>query len=98
MASLFTDSICTTNVPDWHDKLQEIECHSEQSHSEDINQHQEREEWMILADVSYHNLNDNEGLVNDHNWHIHTIPYNPRQILEMPRWKTSKKQTFVRQA
>ena len=35
------------HVPDWHDKLREIEFHSEQSHSEDINQHQEREEWMI---------------------------------------------------
>lgn len=70
---------------------------TQSSHSEDINQHQEREEWMILADFSHHKLNDNEGLPNDHNWHIHTIPYTPQQIFEMPRWITTKKQTFVRQ-
>jgi len=45
---------------------------------------------MILADFSHHNLNDNEGLANDHNWHIHTILYTPQHILEMPRWITSK--------
>jgi len=70
---------------------------TQQNHSEDINQHQEREEWMILTDFSHHNLNDNEGLANDHNWHIHTIPHTPQQILEMPSWITSKKQTFIRQ-
>lgn len=37
-----------SHVPDWHDKLQEIEFHSEQRHSEDISQYLEREEWMIL--------------------------------------------------
>lgn len=71
-----------SHVPDWHDKLQEIEFHSEESHSEDLNHHQEREEWMILADFSHHNLNDNKGIANDHNWQIHTIPYTPQQLLE----------------
>lgn len=52
---------------------------------------------MILADLSHHNLNENEGLANDHNWHIHTIPYTAQQILGMPRWITSKKKTFIRQ-
>ena len=36
-----------SHVPDWHDKLQDIEFHSELNYSEDINQHQEKEEWMI---------------------------------------------------
>lgn len=75
----FLTFFCSSNwnewyVSKWQSKGPGTEF-TQQNHSEDINQHQEREEWMILADVSNHNSNDNEGLANYHNWHIHTTTH-----------------------
>lgn len=40
-------------VPDWHDKLEDLQGYSDSDlHTEESTESEQREEWMILADFS----------------------------------------------
>ena len=54
-----------------------------------------REEWMILADLTFTTSDSMEEEQIQHDWHTTSFPYTNLQISEMPSWLTKQKQTFT---
>ena len=90
-------------VPDWHDKLEDLQDYSDSDlQTEQSSGSEQCEEWMTFADFSQsNNLSDPEAssLNNDNSicWQTTSYPYTSQQIAEMPSWINSKKQTYIYQ-
>ena len=86
-------------VPDWHDKLEDLQEYSDSDfHTEEATESEQREEWMILADFSISNNSSHPEAFPLHNWQTTSYPYTLQQKTEMPTWIISKKQTYIYQA
>ena len=86
------------NVPDWHDKLEGLQEYSDSDlHTEENTESEQREEWMILADLSISNNSSDPQASSLHNWQTTFYPYTSQQIAEMPSWVISQKQTHIYQ-
>ena len=56
-------------VPDWHDKLEDLQEYSDSDlHTEESPESEQREEWMILADFSISNNSSDPEASSLHNW------------------------------
>ena len=85
-------------VPDWHDKLEDLQEYSDlHVHTEESTESEQREEWMILADFSISNNSSDAEASSLHDWQTNSYPYTSQQKTEMPSWIISKKQTYVYQ-
>ena len=89
------------HVPDWHEKLQNIENKSEEepdieSSSKELPQ---REEWMHLAELipaSFANTSNmtQQPLETSYNWQTDKLKYTDNQIHEMPSWVNTNKKAI----
>lgn len=89
------------SVPDWNTKLEDIqelivnEEPSEEPSNEPSSSSNSREEWMILADLTFTTSHSMEEEQIQYDWHTTSFPYTNQQISEMPSWLTKQKQTFT---
>ena len=91
------------HVPDWVEKLENLDAYFVSEHSEEENQLSAsdtcansgtREEWMILSDLRQ--PFDNHSLQNsNYNWCQDRSFYTCQQIGEMPSWIEQQKKTYI---
>ena len=88
------------NVPDWSDELHSIhnEANDNASNEEPIQEAFEQEEWMHLADLIPGHFVDNGlqvGIQPDFAWQNDKHNYTEAEVVEMPSWIRTKKETLA---
>ena len=94
--------LAQSSVPNWLNKLADVENQHENSLNEghvpvDNTDDTDREEWMILNDLTVAFHRNSHALLSNFNWHQNNSKYTLQQIGEMPSWISTKKENFMSQ-
>ena len=92
------------NVPDWHNKLSDIEHLNDLTGDNDAHetddqdyQHNSQEKWMLISNLHALEANAPSEVDVSHNWQEDTSSNTMQQIQQMPSWKSSQKECYIHQ-